>query len=106
MQLPNTLKIGGFDWTVEKNFNVAYEGSAFGSTHTNSQKIFIDPSTTDQKNAQTLLHEVIHAVVWQSGLGRRLERLNDAKIEEEIVQSISMGLYQVLKDNKLKFYED
>lgn len=106
MHLPTNLKIGGFDWTVEKNAHVSTEGSTFGSTHTNTQKIFLDPGTTDQKNAQTLLHEVIHAVTWQSGLSRRLEKFEDRKLEEEIVQSISMGLYQVLRDNKIDFYED
>lgn len=106
MILPEKIKIGGFDWTIEKNQHIANESGVFGSTHTLSQKIFLDPSTTDQKNEQTLLHEIIHVVVWQSGLGRRLERLDERKLEEEIVQSISFGLYQVLKENKLKFYED
>lgn len=106
MLIPTNLKIGGFDWTVEKNQHVANEGSVFGTTHTHTQKFFLDPSTTDQKNEQTLIHEIVHAVMWQSGLGKRLDRFNDNKLEEEIVQSLSMGLYQVLKDNKLKFYED
>lgn len=60
------------------------------------QQIFLDPSTTRQKKEQTLLHEILHAISWQSGL---VKILNDDKLEENIINSLSFGLYQVLTDN-------
>lgn len=103
MKIPARIKIMGFEWAIEKDKSVAAEGSVFGSTHTHSQKIFLDPTTTQQKNEQTLVHEILHAIAWQTGLARRLEKFSDNKIEEEIIQSLSFALYEVLKENKLHF---
>ena len=100
MQLPEHVKIGGFDWTIHENQDVAREGNIFGSTHFTTQKIFIEPGLPEQKRDQTLLHETMHAIWWQTGLERIVE---DKKLEEKIIHALSMGLYQVLKDNNLPF---
>lgn len=100
MKIPATVKIGGFTWKIEEHQGVAEEGGVFGSTHSHTQKIFIEPGLTQQKKEQTLLHEILHAIWWQSGLNARYK--NDKTIiEEEITQAIGHGLYQVLKDNNL-----
>lgn len=96
MKLPTTLKINGFDWKVVESDAVAKEGSTFGSCHYATQTLYLDPSSTDQKKKQCLLHEIMHAVAWQTGLSRRLK---DDKLEEEIVTALSFGMYQVLADN-------
>ncbi len=96
MKLPATLKINGFDWTVKESDAVAKEGSVFGSCHHSTQTIYIDPSSTDQKKKQCLLHEIMHAVAWQSGLKNRIE---DSKLEEQVITALSFGVYQVLADN-------
>lgn len=98
MKFPAKLKIGGFTWQVEENGDVSNEGNIFGSTHTRTQKIFLEPGLTKQKLEQTLLHEVMHAVWWQSGLSKMSFDLN---VEETIVHALSMGLYQVFCDNNL-----
>ena len=99
MKIPKKLKIGGFIWEIKNNEEVNLEANAFGSTHFRKQKIFIDPTETQQKKEQCLIHEVFHAIWWQTGL---LERYKETKEkEEEIIQALSNGLYQVLKDNKL-----
>lgn len=99
MKIPKTLKIGGFMWKIHQNQHVSNEGNSFGSTHTRHQNIFIEPSETQQKKEHTLLHEVMHALWWQTGLSSRYKE--DKKIEEEVIDAISSGLYQVLKDNKM-----
>jgi len=101
LKIPKTLKIGGFIWKVLENQDVSNESGMFGSTHFKQQKFFIEPiaSVTQQKREQCLLHEILHAVWWQTGL---FERYKDTpKIEEEIIHTLSNGIYQVLKDNKL-----
>jgi len=98
MKIPNKLKIGAFEWEVEENAKTAMEGNCFGSTHPNTQQIFLDPASKQQKKEETLLHEVMHVVWWQTGLSERYRKTPE--IEEEIVKSLSHGLYQALKDNK------
>ena len=98
MKIPKKLKIGGMIWEVEESSDVVNEGSCFASTHPLTQKFFIDPKIKQQKKEQALIHEILHAVWWTNGMRSR----EDLKKEEEyIVDSLSQGLYQVLKDNKL-----
>ena len=98
MKIPKKIKIGGFIWEVCENQDVNNEGDVFGSTHYKKQKIFIEPfgNVTEQKREQTLLHEILHVVWWQTGLNRRI---TEKGLDEEIIHTLSMGLYQVLKDN-------
>lgn len=91
------INIGGFDYTVEENNDIAEQGSLFGSTHHNSQKIFIKPNTTKQQKTATLIHEVMHVIWFNTGLR---SRDNIREHEEEIIDALSNGIYQVLKDNK------
>lgn len=100
MKIPSKVKIGGFDLTVKIDKDVALEGQIFGSTHCQTQTIFLDPTTTQQKREQTFLHEILHAISWQAGLDKQLA---DNKLEEKIISSLSFGLHQVLKDNGLSF---
>lgn len=98
MKIPKTLKICGMNWAVEVNRDVANEGQCYGSMHFTYQKIYLDPNTTPQKHEQTLLHEILHTAWANHGLGQRKE-LKD--FEEQIVDALSQGLYQVLKDNDM-----
>lgn len=99
MNIPKELKIGAFIWTIQDSKDLAYEGQCYGSTHGYTQKIFLDPGQTDEKKRQTVIHEAMHAIWWQTGLGVRYKNTKD--LEEEVISAISMGLYQVLKDNDL-----
>lgn len=100
MNIPKKIKIGGMTWDVEYSQPIADEGRCYASTHFNQQKFYIEPSTTRQNQESSLVHEILHAIIWQSGLR---ERYSDVKEwnEEEIVKSLEGYLYQVLKENKL-----
>lgn len=100
MKIPRNIKIGGFNWEVKQSGEISTESSTFGSTHTQKQKIFIDPTETQQKKEQTFIHEVMHAIWWQVGLNTRYKG-EQKHMEEEIVDAMSHGLYQVLKDNNM-----
>ncbi len=97
MKIPKTLNILGFQWKVKLDESVASEGGVYGSTHHGTQVIYLDPTNTEQKMEETLLHEAMHAIFWQTGLGKRY---NDVKVEEEIISALATGVYQLLKDNK------
>lgn len=102
MKVPNKIRIGAFDWTIEESEKIANEGGVFGSTHHRKQRIFLEPNETEQKKDHTLLHEIMHALWWQAGLHERYTK-DQKVIEEEIISCLSNGLYQVIKDNKLTF---
>lgn len=94
--IPKQLKIGGFKWRVRLDGNVTREGECFGSTHYKAQTIFMDPNDSHQKQEECLVHEVLHVLMWQTGLNKAID---DRKLEEHIVASLAFGLYQVLLDN-------
>lgn len=101
-ELPQSIKIGGFNWVVELSKDVSNQGSVYGSTHHSSQKFFIEPGLTEQKQSQTLIHEILHAIWWQSGLGKIYDSKETKDVEETVVHALSMGLHQVMKDNNLQ----
>lgn len=94
------LKIGGFEWTVEESEEVAGTNDIFGLNYPREQKIYLKPGMTKQLKEETLIHEVIHAIFWQTGLDAEFG--NDQ--EEKITSALAHGLYQVFKDNG-NFYE-
>ncbi len=99
MTIPPTLKIGGLTWTISFNKDIAREGNCFGSTHIFSQKINIDPDTPLEHQEEIFIHEIIHALIWTTGLHTVIDV--DKKLEEQIVSHLSPLLYQVLKDNDM-----
>lgn len=94
------LKIGGFEWTVEENEEVAGTNDVFGLNFPKEQIIYLKPNLTKQLRSETLIHEVLHAIFWQTGLDTEF----DDEQEEKIVSALAHGLYQVLRDNGI-FYE-
>ena len=101
--IPNKLKIGGFDWEVITDNKDFHNGNqSYGYISPNDLKIFIEPEINEQKQKEALLHEIIHACVWNSGFPERLDRL-DRDLNEDLTTMLGRSLYQVLKDNKLTF---
>lgn len=102
MKIPKKLKIIGFEWRIvsgKDGDDVTYEGNCFGTTHTSTQKIFIDNEATQQNKEKSFVHEILHALWWQMGISKRKDI--EKNLEEEIVHPLAQGLYQVLKENNL-----
>lgn len=100
MKIPKTIKIFGLVWEIVHDANVAHQGGCFGATHNITEKIFLDPKNSQQRNEETLIHELLHAIWFASGLNSRYDK-DKGVIEEEIIEALSTGLYQVLNDNNL-----
>lgn len=67
---------------------------AYGHINFDDKQILIDKTLREkQGHAQTLVHEIIHGIIYDRGLDFR----NDG--EETIVDQLAKGLYQVVKDN-------
>lgn len=92
MEIPNKLKIDGEPWKIKKVKNElgsGYEGRTY--THDHEILLNVEAKSIDS----TLMHEIIHVIDINRGL----------KLSEEQVQSLSMGIYAVIVDNKLNFIE-
>ncbi len=88
MSLPKNLKIGGIDYKIEVVDLIDNDEAIAGQIYTDKQLIKITKGTHDFMQT-TLLHEVMH------GINMELKELD--------IEFITQALYQVLKDNKLKF---
>lgn len=97
------IKILSLDWTIEKNKDTTMEGNCYGSTHHSSQKIFLDPNATEQHLDEVYLHEILHAIFWQMGLGKMKEfsGKEGRDLEEVVVHHLASGLTAVFKDNDM-----
>ena len=98
MKIPKKLKIAGFWYKITRSKQVSDHSSTFASTFNSQQEINVGNDFPIQKQEQTFLHEILHAIWFCYGL-KEAGFKNDQ--EEHIVDALSNGLYQVLKDNKL-----
>ena len=100
MQIPKKLRIGAFDIPIVWVPDLELDGEACNGTWcSRNLEIKLDPAINSQHQASTLLHEIIHAILWTTGITYVLSEDS----EENFVAALSCGLYQVLKDNKLIF---
>ena len=97
MNIPRSLRIGGIRWRVKFDDNLNEVNNANGICDRKNCIIFIDSSLSRQQAEVTLLHEILHAICWQSGI---LEQI-DCDAEEKVVNALAYPLHQVLLENKL-----
>ena len=99
MNIPKTLKVGGIIYKVIKK-KILDRGERKYSGLARHRQAIIEITTHDnegepydkQKLEECFMHEVLHCVD---------DIYNDQKLEEEEVNHLSQGLYQVFKDNKI-----
>lgn len=93
MRIPQQIKIGGFDYHVERvDGSFLSNGVALDGEHSFSNKT-IKVGTNGCPDYQDLvfIHEVCHAII--AHYTPKVEQ------DEEFVEQFSKGLYQVLIDN-------
>jgi len=95
--LPSTVKIIAHKYQVKKmpEFEKR-QGDFLGVCRNSELEILIDDRWKDQLQANTLLHEILHAVACQMG---KLE----GKSEEKVVEVMANGLCAVMRDNPTLF---
>lgn len=92
MEIPNKLKIGGFDYEVifrDRNQNDGIDIAASHSAWT--QKIFLDFTYHKQQQEAAFLHEILEA----------LNKHGEWDLEHCTITALANNFYQVLKDNDL-----
>tara|TARA_R110002020_G_scaffold208419_1_gene414141 strand:- start:51 stop:404 length:354 start_codon:yes stop_codon:yes gene_type:complete len=97
------IRVGYSTITIKKQapqFHKDNMSDSYGQYLSRENKIEIQPDLSDVDEANTLLHEILHASVWVSSLcqsGQPLQQNND---EELVVNSLTNNLTQVFIDNK------
>jgi hypothetical protein len=97
MELPDELKIMGHQYAVKCDARLSLASDHLGECASNVHEIRIGVGEGHPESAvaETLLHEIIHALDYHLSLG----------LEHETLGRLSEGLFQVLSANRLKFFE-
>lgn len=92
--LPDVVRVGGYDWYLEKwNAHQARGASRWGECSTGEMTIRIQlDMPTAQKAVDTLMHEISHAMFWVYGV-------QDEDKEERLVGALGSGLMALYRDN-------
>lgn len=96
--IPKRVTVGPFGFTVTLDENTCLRDSVnqgsdhiFGLMLPLEQKIVVNPRQGDDMKRDTLLHEVLHAILMGAGL--------DGETEERIVSTISPALLDTFRRN-------
>lgn len=106
MKIPKTLKISGHSYKVTFPYIFTERFDRWGDCDDAIKQIRImevDGSGTKRAESAisvTFLHEILHAIDYLTGH----EQFRGPEGEKRI-EAISEGLFQVLRDNKLRFDE-
>lgn len=106
MKIPDKIKIGAHYYIVKYPYEFTERGDLKGQQDADSCEIKISAkdgwSHTDRPETQiavTFLYEILHAVDYVTG--HKVFREN-----ENAIEGISEMLFQVIRDNKLRFDEE
>lgn len=94
--IPNKVNVAGVTYSVEEK-DIVIVGSGIdyaGSCNYKDAKISILQDMSDERKEETFVHELFHAVLFEAGFDEH---------DEELVDRASRVLYQVLKDNEIRF---
>ena len=103
MNIPLSLKIGGHEITVIPEYVFRERGDLCGQADciTNEIRLQRFPEATLDCTAyyQTFIHEVLHFI-------DKVYNSNKLVNDDDMVERLSQGIYQVFKDNKLKLWDE
>jgi len=106
MKIPNKLKIGGHEYQIAYPYIFTERFDRWGDCDNAVKTIRVmevDGSGTKRAEsaiAVTFLHEILHAIDHLTGHEQFFGPDGEKRIE-----ALSEGLFQVLRDNKLRFDE-
>lgn len=95
MQIPESVQVGPFRYTVEWVDDLADEADRnrklYGQCRYGEQKILMSKHVNPDSNLATFLHEVCHAI----------DFMMQAGLKEKQIDRLATGLALVLRDNHL-----
>lgn len=99
-----TVRIGPFDFKVIQD-NCLESTDRIAEIDYVHLEIHVLETIAEAKKEESLLHEIIHGILWYSGLSNKGNEL-PARDEEQFVRPFSIGLRQVIRDNPGLFIEE
>ena len=94
VKIPDTIRIGGFDYKITFDLINNEEGSNWGWWRNFPQKIELSKEAPAQRRSHTFIHELLHAID-DTYLGN--------KLSEDDVIGLTTGLHQVLEQLGVRF---
>jgi hypothetical protein len=92
--IPAEVNIAGLNYKVKEVDGLAEQHGLCGQIVYARCLISLDSSLPADKKEQVFVHELVHGIFEQAGYGEQ---------DEDMVNRLGIVLYQVLKDNNLKF---
>lgn len=103
MNIPTNIKVGAVDYQVQLDNKAEHQRSdAFGFTSHGQAIISLEPELSRDRQAETLLHELMHCAFFVCGVSEILKG-KTPPTEEEIINGVSNSLFQIIRDNQLDF---
>ena len=87
-----SIKILGCDYAITEEDRISRDSYTYGSVDYVTQTIKISKELTPQRKAETLLHEVVHTILFEM-------REVDLSENERFVGIMAATLLQVFRDN-------
>ncbi|MBP3037970.1 ImmA/IrrE family metallo-endopeptidase [Bacillaceae bacterium Marseille-Q3522] len=95
--LPEKIRIAGIDYFVIEQDEIDSNPNVLGQCLYQRAQIQIKKGMSDDKKEQILIHEVLHGCFNEAGYEEQ---------DEDMINRVSIVLYQVLKGNKLTFEQE
>lgn len=99
LKLPKKLKAFGRTYDIVSDDDITRQFDVYGMMHPGKESISLQKrcgNFSEQKEASTFLHEILHVVD---------ENLR-AGLEEEQINLLAVGLYSIIQDNNLSFLDE
>lgn len=94
MPLPKLVYLGAADYIVREKKRMDLT-TLLGETNNDNSEIFIRAKQSACSKRDTFLHEVLHAIIWLSGMGNDM----DTEAEERAVRWLTPWILAFLRDN-------
>jgi Zn-dependent peptidase ImmA (M78 family) len=99
--LPKTVRIAGLTFTIEeKETPDLIKSGAYGQTSVRDQRIYLNPGMAQQIKRSTLVHEMLHVLLFTAGCGLSFDE------EERIVGIAEANVYRWLKENDFSWVKE
>ena len=99
--VPEKVKIGYQDVLIEwSSASFSKPSDSYGEYDHRKNTISIQDELSDLDEANTLLHEILHGIVYINSLTVGGQPLDKEDKEEIVINQMTNGLMQVFRDNK------
>ena len=96
LEPPSQVQIGPFTWRIDFVDEIN-EGRRYGDTNEMQLRIRVATNVPLQQQQDTLVHELLHAIIVTSGASATWKNADD--LDEIVVATCSSLLWQVIRDH-------